>query len=100
MKHILSKHVSGLSIMMTMSPKSRAPVPPTAAQLWAAQRGRRLRNVQRRSLEQARESRVPTKTNIQATASTHVLPFRKARPAHLQILRCVRHQPEPALPVL
>src|SRR6185312_9087195 len=105
MKHILSKHAVGLSIMMTTSPKSRAPVR-SAAQRRAVQRGRRLRNVQRRSLQQGRESRIPTKTNTQtttntqATASAHALPFRKARPAHLQIVRCVRYQPEPVLPVL
>jgi hypothetical protein len=100
MKHILSKHVLGLLMVRTASPRPQASVLPPVENCDAVQRGRRLRKLQRRALQEYRASRVQTKAGTQASADIHTLLFRKTRPALPQIVCCVRYQSKLALSVL
>jgi hypothetical protein len=100
MKHILSKHVLGLLMVRTTSPRPRAPVLPPVANWGAVQRGRRLRKLQRLALQEYRANHVQTKAGTQASAGIYTLLFRKTRSALPQIVCCVRYQSKLALPVL
>jgi hypothetical protein len=85
MKHILSKHVSGLLMVRTASPRPRAPVLCRQRQIAAPY---------------SEDEDCASSSGTQASAGIHTLLFRKTRSALPQIVCCVRHQSKLALPAL